>query len=50
MMRAVPDERLSKGGSARGFTFIELLVVTAILLVLASAVMPLARVSMQRQN
>ena len=37
-------------GSARGFTFIELLVVTAILLILASAVMPLARVAMQRQR
>jgi general secretion pathway protein G len=36
--------------SARGFTFIELLVVTTILLILASAVMPLARVSMQRQR
>ena len=36
--------------SARGFTFIELLVVTAILLMLASAVMPLARVSVQRQK
>jgi general secretion pathway protein G len=37
-------------GRARGFTFIELLVVTAILLILASAVMPLARVTMQRQR
>ena len=37
-------------GSARGFTFIELLVVTAILLILASAVMPLARVTVQRQK
>lgn len=35
---------------ARGFTFIELLVVTTILLILASAVMPLARVTMQRQK
>ena len=34
----------------RGFTFIELLVVTAILLVLASAVMPLAKVTVQRQK
>ncbi len=34
----------------RGFTFIELVVVTAILLVLASTVMPLAQVTMQRQR
>jgi general secretion pathway protein G len=34
----------------RGFTFIELLVVTTILLILASAVMPLARVTVQRQK
>src|SRR5258708_17790778 len=34
----------------RGFTFVELLVVTTILLILASAVMPLARVSIQRQH
>src|SRR6478735_10193224 len=33
-----------------GFTFVELLVVCAILLILASAVMPLARVSIQRQR
>jgi general secretion pathway protein G len=37
-----------RGGG--GFTFIELLVVTTILLILASAVMPLARVTMQRQR
>ena len=36
--------------AARGFTFIELLVVTTILLILASAVMPLARVTVQRQK
>ena len=36
--------------SARGFTFIELLVVSAILLVLASAALPLAKVTMQRQR
>jgi len=34
--------------STRGFTFIELLVVSALLLVLASAAMPLAKVTMQR--
>jgi general secretion pathway protein G len=34
----------------RGYTFVELLVVTAILVVLASAVMPLARVTSQRQR
>jgi len=34
----------------RGFTFVELLVVCTILLILASAVMPLAKVSIQRQR
>jgi general secretion pathway protein G len=33
---------------ARGFTYVELLVVTTIVLILASAVQPLARVTMQR--
>lgn len=33
-----------------GFTFVELLVVSTLLLILASAVMPLARVTMQRQR
>jgi general secretion pathway protein G len=33
-----------------GFTFVELLVVTTILLILASAIMPLAKVSIQRQR
>jgi general secretion pathway protein G len=32
----------------RGYTFVELLVVSAILLILASAIMPLAKVSAQR--
>ena len=36
--------------NSRGFTFIELLVVTTLLLILASAVMPLAKVTMQRQR
>jgi general secretion pathway protein G len=34
----------------RGYTFVELVVVTAILLILASAVMPLAQVVSQRQR
>jgi general secretion pathway protein G len=34
----------------RGFSFVELMVVTTILLILASAVVPLARVSFQRQR
>ena len=34
----------------RGYTFIELLIVTAVLLILASAVMPLAQVTSQRQR
>lgn len=37
-------------GPHAGFTFIELLVVCTILLILASAVMPLAKVTMQRQR
>jgi general secretion pathway protein G len=36
--------------SERGFTFVELLVVGTIMLILASAVMPLARVTVQRQR
>jgi len=43
------DCRLKIGGE-RGFTFIELLVVATIMLILASAVMPLARVSVQREK
>ena len=34
----------------RGYTFVEVVVVTAILLILASAVMPLAQVTSQRQR
>ena len=36
--------------SSSGFTFLELIVVTAIMMVLASAALPLARVSMKRQR
>jgi general secretion pathway protein G len=40
----------SSSAHGKGFTFIELLVVTTILLILASAVMPLAKVTVQRQR
>ncbi|MEX2663927.1 MAG: type II secretion system protein [Vicinamibacterales bacterium] len=44
-MRHVP-----RAGSSRGFTFIELLVVSTLLIILASAIMPMAKVTMQRQR
>lgn len=47
---AAESLRVPWGRGARGFTFIELLVVTTILLILASAVMPLAKVTVQRQR
>ncbi|HEY7789723.1 MAG TPA: type II secretion system protein [Vicinamibacterales bacterium] len=45
-------ERRTKNGERGqiGFTFVELMVVTTIILILASAVVPLARVSFQRQR
>ena len=36
--------------SPSGYTFIELVVATAVLMILASAALPIARVSMRRQN
>jgi general secretion pathway protein G len=36
--------------ASRGFSFVELVVVTAIILILASAVLPLTRVTIQRQK
>lgn len=35
---------------SRGYTFVELLIVTTVLMVLASAVLPLTRITMQRQK
>jgi general secretion pathway protein G len=52
-MRTIEDvvRRLTRRiGDQRGFTFVELLVVASIMLILASAVMPLARVTVQRQR
>jgi general secretion pathway protein G len=42
--------RVRAAGGARGFTFIELLVVSTLLIILASAIMPMAKVTMQRQR
>ncbi len=42
--------RLSRVTRADGYSFVELLVVTTIILILASAVQPLARVTIQRQK
>ena len=42
--------RWFRRSSSGGFTFIELVIVTAIMMVLASAALPLARVSMRRQR
>jgi len=47
-MRRIDAARRRRGDG--GFTFIELLVVTSILIILASAIMPLARVTIQRER
>jgi general secretion pathway protein G len=39
-----------KAGESKGFTFIEVLVVATIMMILASAIMPLAKVTAQRQR
>jgi general secretion pathway protein G len=41
---------LHRAKATRGYTFVELLVVTTIILILASAVQPLAKVAVQRQK
>jgi general secretion pathway protein G len=41
---------LRRAGRSDGFTFIELLIVSTILIILASAVMPLAKVTQQRSK
>jgi len=48
-MRDALRRGLGRAGS-RGYSLVELLVVTTILLILASAAMPLARVTVQRQR
>ena len=45
-LRALPSLRSLR--SSRGYTFIELLVVTSLIMVLASAIMPLAKVTARR--
>src|SRR5437773_1701886 len=43
-------DRMGRRNTSAGYTFVELLIVTMILLILASAVLPLARVTSQRQH
>jgi len=50
MMSRLGSIRERRVSAERGYTFVELLVVTTILLILASAVMPLAQVTSQRQR
>lgn len=42
--------RFVRSGCARGYSFVELVMVAAIVMVLAAAVMPLAKVTIQRQK
>ncbi len=49
MRRAHPPARIARSGQG-GYSFVELLIVTAILFILASAVVPLAQVASQRQR
>jgi len=49
MFRASVFPRLARGAE-QGYTFVELIIVTTIILILASAVQPLARVTITRQK
>src|SRR5204863_6955035 len=42
--------RKTRSAAEKGYTFIELLVVSTIIMILASAIMPLAKVTAQRQR
>jgi len=49
-LRAFASRNLQRREGERGYTFVELIVVTTIILILASAVQPLAKVAIQRQK
>lgn len=49
-LRAIASRDLRRRDGERGYTFVELIVVTTIILILASAVQPLAKVAIQRQK
>jgi general secretion pathway protein G len=49
-MRRLIERARRRSATEGGFTFIELLIVSTILIILASAVMPLAKVNSQRQK
>jgi general secretion pathway protein G len=53
MQRRTISDRTRAGGAPSGrsgYTFVELMVVTTLLLILASAILPLAKVTIQRQR
>ena len=50
MLTPSPESRAPFHGFERGYTFIELLVVSAIIIILAAAAMPLAKVTATRQR
>ncbi len=49
-IRRVLEARSSRFGDGNGYTFVELLIVVTLLMILASAVLPLAQVTSQRQR
>jgi general secretion pathway protein G len=49
-VRSASGSRRPAPGASDGYTFIELIVVSSIILILASAIMPLARVTATRQR
>lgn len=50
MRRSRACRRLAGLADARGYTFVEMLVVATLVMILASAIQPLARVAIQRQR
>jgi general secretion pathway protein G len=49
-LREIIDRRRRANSNSRGYTFIELLIVVTIIMILASAVQPLAKIAIVRQK